>query len=79
MNTDDVLTHDDRLDALALVRARLAGDTTAMHALIATAGQGMYIALLDLTAALAAAQGDGDPDAYLDAVSTRVRAERDHP
>lgn len=77
-DTDDVLSHDDRLDAIALVRARLAGDTAAMRALLATAGQGMYVALLDLTAALAAVQGEGDPDAYLRALAARVRADRDN-
>jgi len=63
------LTADDRLDALAIIRAWVHHDAPALDALNRNAGQWMHLALIDCAAAFATALAEvngTDLDTFLD-------------
>lgn len=74
MSTEDLLTTDDRLDAIALVRANLNKDPGALRVLLDHASQGMYLAVVELTTALTHAVSDGHPQQYLSELAESVRS-----
>lgn len=71
---DDLMTDDDRLDGLALVRAYMTGDAEALQVILNHAGNGTYLAVVNLAAALVDAQSNGQPQQYLDDLADSVRS-----
>lgn len=75
---EELMTDDDRLDGLALIRAYLNADAEALQVILAHAGNGTYLAVVNLAAALVDAQSNGHPHQYLDDLADSVRGTQ-HP